>query len=112
MIGAHGMGVSTPRAAEVAAATAGFASDVHMPNGTMFWNGTQSRMVATGCLLAVNRFVGGTTNIDGATPKLHASCAPITTTGLPMSGRYARGAGHDRPFRRPIGLSCCPLIAR
>ena len=34
--GMHGIGVSTPIAAAVAAATVGFAGDMHMPNGMMF----------------------------------------------------------------------------
>ncbi len=33
--GTHGMGVSTPKAAAVAAATAGLLGVVHMPNGGM-----------------------------------------------------------------------------
>ena len=33
--GMHGMGVSTPIAAAVAAATIGFAGDMHIPNGMM-----------------------------------------------------------------------------
>ena len=33
--GTHGCGVSTPRAAAVAAATCGFARLLHMPNGMM-----------------------------------------------------------------------------
>jgi hypothetical protein len=37
--GMHGIGVSTPSAAEVAAATAGFARDMHIPNGGMFTMG-------------------------------------------------------------------------
>lgn len=36
MTGMHGMGVSTPRAAAVAAATVGFAMELHMPKGMMF----------------------------------------------------------------------------
>jgi hypothetical protein len=35
----HGMGVSTPKAAAVAAATEGFAGDMHMPKGMMFTKG-------------------------------------------------------------------------
>jgi hypothetical protein len=31
----HGIGVRTPMAAEVAAATVGFASDIHTPKGMM-----------------------------------------------------------------------------
>jgi hypothetical protein len=38
--GMHGIGVSTPRAAAVAAATAGFAIDMHIPNGMIFTMGT------------------------------------------------------------------------
>ena len=48
MAGMHGWGVSTPRAADVAAATCGLASDVHIPNVAMFVIGTMSWMVATG----------------------------------------------------------------
>ena len=33
--GRQGMGVSTPRAAAVAAATVGFAIELHIPNGMM-----------------------------------------------------------------------------
>jgi len=33
VLGMHGIGVSAPIAADVAAATVGFASDVHIPNG-------------------------------------------------------------------------------
>ena len=38
--GMHGIGVNTPIAAAVAAATVGFAGDMHMPNGMMFAIGT------------------------------------------------------------------------
>ena len=38
--GMHGMGVSTPKAAAVAAATMGFDGDWHMPNGGIFIMGT------------------------------------------------------------------------
>ena len=46
--GMHGIGVSTPSAAAVAAATVGFESDMHIPNGGMFASGLQSMIVATG----------------------------------------------------------------
>ena len=36
VFGMHGIGVSTPSAAAVAAATVGFASEVHIPNGMIF----------------------------------------------------------------------------
>ena len=38
--GMHGMGVKTPNAAAVAAATAGFAGLIHAPKGMMFTMGT------------------------------------------------------------------------
>jgi hypothetical protein len=38
--GMHGMGVKTPNAAAVAAATEGFAGLIHAPKGMMFTMGT------------------------------------------------------------------------
>jgi hypothetical protein len=37
--GVQGIGVKTPNAAAVAAATAGFAGDLHIPNGTILTKG-------------------------------------------------------------------------
>ena len=37
--GMHGIGVRTPMAAAVAAATIGFAGDMHMPNGMILTSG-------------------------------------------------------------------------
>ena len=48
VIGVHGIGVSTPKAAAVAAATAGFARLMHIENEVMLTNGLLSRMFATG----------------------------------------------------------------
>src|SRR6478609_574734 len=76
--GTHGIGVSTPSAAAVAAATIGLASEVHSPNGKMLTIGTVSVIVATGTLLAIVRLAGGTTSVDGATPNEHISSAPLT----------------------------------
>jgi len=73
--GIHGIGVRTPIAAEVAAATDGFAIDMHIPNGGTFTMGLLSMMVATG-VPVVTRFTGSTPKDDGATPKLHISVAP------------------------------------
>ncbi len=39
VVGMQGMGVNTPMAAAVAAATIGFAGDWHIPNGGMFMMG-------------------------------------------------------------------------
>ena len=46
--GTQGMGVSTPRAAAVAAATVGLAGLEHMPKVGRFAPGTPSEMVAAG----------------------------------------------------------------
>jgi len=40
VFGMHGIGVNTPKAADVAEATVGFAIELHMPNGRMFTIGT------------------------------------------------------------------------
>src|SRR5947209_10115444 len=75
VFGIHGIGVSTPRAAAVAAATIGFAGDVHIPNGVMFTNGTLSIMFASGTILVCTRFTGNTARLLGAKPKLHCIIA-------------------------------------
>src|SRR4051812_30395041 len=69
--GTQGIGVSTPIAAAVAAATAGFAGEMHIPNGMMFTIGLLSMMVAAGMLPVMHLFVGSTTSVPGARPKLH-----------------------------------------
>jgi hypothetical protein len=79
VFGMHGIGVSTPRAAEVAEATAGFANDVHMPNGMMFTIGIWSMMFAAGTPPTFTMLTGSTTRLLGASPKLHWSMAPFTT---------------------------------
>ena len=73
------MGVSTPNAAAVAAATCGFAMEVHIPNGMMFIIGTLSVIQAGGILLHRILAAGRTFSTDGAIPKLHISCAPDVT---------------------------------
>jgi hypothetical protein len=45
--GTHGIGVRTPRAADVADATVGLARLEHIPNGLMFAIGMWSMIVAT-----------------------------------------------------------------
>jgi hypothetical protein len=70
--GMHGCGVSTPMAAEVAAATCGLESVVHIPNGAMFAIGTLSTIRAMSWLLPwVGLPAGSTVSADGATPKEH-----------------------------------------
>ena len=76
--GTQGIGVRTPSAAAVAAATVGLDRDVHMPKGMMFTIGLLSMMLASGVIVIV-RFCGSTTRELGATPKLHCSIAPMQT---------------------------------
>jgi hypothetical protein len=66
----HGIGVSTPKAAAVAAATVGLAGELHIPNGMTFTIGLPSIMFAAGTPV-ITRFTGSTTNELGAAPKLH-----------------------------------------
>jgi hypothetical protein len=77
--GMQGMGVSTPMAAAVAAATTGFAGLRHMPKGRMFSIGLWSMMFAAGWLPENTRFKGSTTRALGAMPIEHMSCAVLTT---------------------------------
>src|SRR5579859_158560 len=77
--GMQGMGVSTPRAAAVAAATVGLAIDMHMPNGGMFTMGLKSMMVAAGAPAMV-LLVGRTLSVEGAMPNGHIIMAPVVTS--------------------------------
>lgn len=65
--GVHGMGVSAPNAAAVAAATAGFAIDLHMANGRIFIKGTLSIIFAAGIAFMTRDF-GSTVIGIGAIP--------------------------------------------
>lgn len=90
--GTQGTGVSTPCAAEVAEATVGFESVVHMPKGGMFAIGLKSMMFAAGTPPTRVRLAGGTMSAEGATPNEHMSCAPITTC-LGIDEGSANGVG-------------------
>lgn len=74
--GMQGIGVRTPKAAAVAAATEGLANDVHIPNGKIFTNGALSLMVASGRLFNNIFAFGGTIIEVGAIPKEHFKIAP------------------------------------
>lgn len=76
--GMHGIGVNTPSAAAVAAATIGFAGQLHMPNGKTLTMGAWSMMVAAGAP-DMTRDIGSTFSDEGATPKLHCSIVPVVT---------------------------------
>jgi hypothetical protein len=87
--GTHGIGVSTPRAAAVAEATAGLAMDIHMPKVGMFVIGMKSFMFGGGAVALV-MFTGRSLRADGATPKEHIITAPEVTCegmGLMISNR-------------------------
>jgi hypothetical protein len=79
VIGIHGMGVSTPNAAVVAALTAGFAIEEHMANGGIFTIGILSIIFAAGILLVSTLFFGKTIKDAGAAPKEQVIIAPIHT---------------------------------
>jgi hypothetical protein len=75
----HGIGVRTPIAAAVAAATIGFAGDMHMPNGMIFTMGMLSMMFASGTSSVMTILVGSTTSELGAIPMVHIMVAPMQT---------------------------------
>jgi hypothetical protein len=76
--GIQGIGVSTPIAAAVAAATVGFEGDWHMPKGIIFTKGLLSMILAIG-MAVLTLFRGSTMKDPGANPKLHLSIAPPHT---------------------------------
>ena len=80
----HGIGVSTPSAAAVAAATVGLAMLLHIPNGIMFTNGLLSIIFAIGRPLTSVRLIGITISVEGATPNEHCNNAPEQTPGQLM----------------------------
>jgi hypothetical protein len=69
--GTQGMGVRTPRAAAVAAATVGFARDEHIPKGAIFTIGVKSMIFPAGSAPQRTLFIGIIFNVDGATPNVH-----------------------------------------
>ena len=76
--GIHGIGVSTPSAAAVAAATVGLVIELHTPNGKIFSNGLLSIIVAAGSV-ARTLLRGSTMSVEGAAPKAHLIIAPLVT---------------------------------
>lgn len=78
--GMQGIGVRTPIAADVAAATWGFAWALHIPKGAMLSIGMLSITVAAGTTPPLAMLVGSTVSVVGARPSLHLSLAPVTTS--------------------------------
>ena len=95
--GIQGMGVRTPRAAAVAAATMGFDGDWHMPNGRMFIIGALAVMLAAG-VPVITQVVGRTIRALGAAPKLHDILALMQTcSAIKYRPQFYRfGGGCDR----------------
>jgi hypothetical protein len=106
--GTHGIGVNTPSAAAVAAATVGLDSDMHIPKGTMLTIGAMSMMVATG--RPSTMALGTTTfSVDGAIPNVQLVIAPATTTGLPTAGLLTGFEIHSfDPFT--VFVNGCPVV--
>ncbi len=75
--GMQGIGVRTPNAAAVAAATIGLDGVMHNPKGKILTKGAKSIILAAGTLLVIARFIGKTFIVDGAKPKLHFNMAPM-----------------------------------
>lgn len=84
--GTHGCGVSTPDAALVAAATCGFASDVHSPKGGTFAGATSS---TTPAAAVAETLAPDAAKVDGVVPNEHCSVAP-EQTWLGIIRAYAR----------------------
>jgi hypothetical protein len=79
----QGIGVRTPRAAAVAAATIGFAMFMHVPNGVIFMNGMWFIIVAIGIFFATTQSIGGTIKGVGAAPNTHLH-NPERIAGIPI----------------------------
>jgi hypothetical protein len=94
VIGMQGIGVRTPIAAAVAAATIGFAGDMHIPKGMILTSGTKSMMLASGTSSVMTRLMGRTTSELGAIPMVHIMVAPIQTCIGIMRTPSQLAAGH------------------
>ena len=75
-------GVRTPRAAAVAAATWGLASDVHSPKGPTFTSAEKSEMVPQGLPPAKTLALVVTLRGAGAVPMVHMHDAVAVTSSL------------------------------
>ena len=78
VMGIHGIGVRTPKAAAVAAATIGLARLIQVPKGKIFMNGLLSMILAAG-IGVKTRLTGNTTRLEGAAPNVHFKLAPMQT---------------------------------
>jgi hypothetical protein len=78
VLGIQGIGVSTPKAAAVAAATVGLERELHIPNGKIFTRGLLFIMFAIGKLLTT-LCCGNTISTEGAAPNVQHNIAPPQT---------------------------------
>lgn len=83
MTGMQGIGVRTPIAAAVAAATVGLDIDLHIPKGLILSIGAKSIMLAIGIFWTIG-LNPTTVRGVGVIPKLHCSNA-LFVTNLPIS---------------------------
>lgn len=97
--GTQGIGVSTPIAAAVAAATCGLAGQLHMPNGMTLTIGALSMIVAAGAP-DMTHAVGSTFKEEGATPKLHCNMVPVVTR-MPIDQPFTHFSKLATTFGKP-----------
>lgn len=98
--GTQGIGVSTPSAAAVAAATCGLAGQLHIPNGMTLTIGALSMMDAAG-VPDMTQAVGSTFSEEGATPNEHCSMAPVVTR-MPIAQPFTHFSKFATIFGRPF----------
>src|SRR4051812_3343595 len=78
-VGMHGIGVSTPSAAEVADATVGLDRLLHMANGGMLVAGAMSEITPAGRPSTITFEDADGMKVAGAAPNEQLSIAPMTT---------------------------------
>ena len=88
--GTHGIGVSTPMAADVAAATSGLLVDVHMVNEGTASSGVALSLLNDGVPLAITVGTPAASGI-GAIPLLQRHIDPVFTS-RPVAGGAAAAA--------------------
>lgn len=87
--GIQGIGVNTPMAADVAAATVGFEGVMHIAKGGIFTIGLKSIIDAIGLFSAIPIVDGKTDRIEGAIPNVQVIVAPrVTSCGIGISRSF------------------------
>ncbi len=104
VMGTQGCGVSTPPAAEVAAATWGLVIDMHIPKEAMFTFGSMSCTFAAGIESPSTAFAGNTESFEGALPIEHKRAAPLTTRwAMFFSVPHKSARWRVSPLSDPVG---------